>query len=101
MKRTYPRGFDTEVFNFDVLEESHRNADRDYQREHVTEYIIEHPEKFKLQNVEAKGKIIRPDIRITLDTKEDFELIKNIILHFLNEKPELLEINKHVKQKEV
>jgi len=114
IKRTYPRGFDTEVFNFDILEEAYINADREYQKEHVTEYITEHPEKFKLQNVEAKGKIKRPDIRITLDTKEDFELIKNIILHFdninfkakdiidfLNEKPELLEINKNVKQKEV
>ncbi|GAG12195.1 unnamed protein product, partial [marine sediment metagenome] len=102
------------VFNFDVLEDSYRNADRNYQREHVTEYITEHPERFKLQNVEAKGKIIRPDIRITVDTEEDFELIKNIILHFddlsfrakdiidfLDENPELLEINKNVKQKEV
>ena len=57
---------------------------------------------------------MRPDIRITIDTKEDFELVKNIILHFddlsftaedlidfLDENPELLEINKNVKQKEV
>jgi spore coat polysaccharide biosynthesis protein SpsF len=114
IKRTYPRGLDTETFNFDILEDSYQNADKDYQKEHVTEYITEHPEKFKLQNVEAIGKLKRPDIRITLDTKEDFELIEKIILNFnninfnsedvidfLNENPKLLEINKDVKQKEV
>ncbi len=114
LERTYPRGFDTEVFNFEILETTYKNADKDYHKEHVTEYIMEHPEKFKLLNVEAKGKIKRPDIRITVDTKEDFELIKNIILHFsdikftakdiidfLNDNPESLEINKNIKQKEV
>jgi len=114
LKRTYPRGFDTEVFNFNVLEDANNNANKDYQKEHVTEYITEHPEKFKLINVEAKGKINRPDVRITVDTIEDFQLIEKIILHFndinfkasdiidyLNENPELLEINKNIKQKEV
>jgi spore coat polysaccharide biosynthesis protein SpsF len=113
IKRTYPRGLDTEVFNFDVLSEAYKNANEKYQQEHVTSYMIEHPEKFKLQNIEAKGKLKRPDIRITVDTEEDFELIKKIILHFnnlnfktediigfLDRNPELLEINKNVIQKD-
>ena len=112
IKRTYPRGLDTEVFNFDVLSEAYKNANEKYQQEHVTSYMIEHPEKFKLQNIEAKGKLKRPDIRITVDTEEDFELIERIISHFnnlnfktediidfLDRNPELLEINKNIKQK--
>ena len=114
IKRTYPRGLDTEVFNFDVLSEAYKNANDKYQQEHVTSYMIEHPEKFKLQNIEAKGKLKRPDIRITVDTEEDFELIKKILLHFegisfkaedvidfLDKNPELYEINKNVIQKGV
>lgn len=114
IKRTYPRGLDVEVFNFDVLAEAYKNASENYQREHVTLYIKEHIEKFKLQNIEAKGKLDRPDIRITLDTEKDFELIKKIILHFdgveftaedivdfLNRNPKLLEMNRNIKQKEV
>jgi len=113
LKRTFPRGVDTEVFNFDVLEESYKCSSDKFEQEHVVPYITSHPEKFKLQNLEAKGKLKRPDIRITLDTKEDFELIKKIILHFgnisfntydiidfLNENQNLLLINKNVQQKE-
>ena len=114
IKRTYPRGLDTEVFNFDVLEETYKNANEKYQQEHVTSYMTEHPEKFKLQNVEAKGKLKRPDIRITVDTKEDFELIERIISHFnnlnfkaediidfLDRNPEPLEIKKKYKTKKI
>lgn len=112
IERTYPRGVDTEVFNFDVLEEAYKNATQKYEKEHVTPYILEHPDKFKLINIEAKGKLRRPDIRITLDTIEDFELISRIILHFssinfttediidfINQNPKLIDINKQVKQK--
>lgn len=112
VKRTYPRGLDTEVFNFDVLTVTYNNANEKYQREHVTSYIMEHTEKFKLQNIEAEGILKRPDIRITVDTKEDFELIKRIILSFnnlnfkakdiidlLDKNPKLLDINKDIKQK--
>lgn len=114
VERTFPRGLDVEIFTFDALEESYKNANQQYQREHVTPYIREHPEKFKLQNLEAKGKLLRPDIRITLDTQEDFELIKQIVSHFdditfnaediidfLDANPELLEINKNIEQKEL
>jgi len=114
INRTFPRGFDTEVFSFSVLEDTNNNADKDYHKEHVTEYMTENPEKYKLQNVEAEGKIKRPDIRITVDTQEDLELIKRILLNFdninftaadiidfLEKNPKLLEINKNVEQREV
>lgn len=114
IKRTYPRGLDVEVFNFDVLIEAYKNASENHQREHVTLYIKEHAEKFKLQNIKAEGKIKRPDIRITVDTKEDLDLITKIISHFdnldfytediidfLDGNPELMKINENVKQKEV
>jgi spore coat polysaccharide biosynthesis protein SpsF len=114
IKRTYPRGLDVEVFNFDVLESDFKNANEKHQREHVTPYIKEHPEKFKLKNIEAKDKLKRPDIRITIDTIEDYELIKKIIqnfnnlnfkakeiIDFLDKNPDLLEINKNIKQKSV
>ena len=103
---TYPDGLDCEVFNFSVLKDTWVNANLSSQREHVTLYIRDNPDKFKLGNV--KNDIDLSDLRWTLDEKEDFvfinEVYKNLytkdsfftmedILDLLNKKPELLEIN--------
>jgi len=69
---------------------------------------------FNLESYEAKGKLNRPDIRITIDTKEDLELIRKIaknfnnldfftenIIDFLDQNPKLLKINKNIKQKKL
>jgi len=112
LKRTFSRGLDVEVFSLKVLEKAHKEAKENYQREHVTPYIYEHPEIFKLQNIEAKGKLKHPELRLTVDTKEDLQLIREIykhlykpgkifyaeeIINLLNRYPELVKININVK----
>lgn len=116
LKRTFPRGLDTEVFNFSTLEKSYREAKEDYQREHVTSYIYEHPEIFKLQNITATGELRHPEFRLTVDTKEDLQLIKEIYKHFykngevfyikeiinlFNKHPELKKINADIEHKKL
>ncbi len=111
-KRTYPRGLDTEIFSFKLLEEAFNNADQKYQREHVTPYIYENSEKiFYYENDIDYSKY-----RITLDTEEDFELITQIykalykgkhdfyledIIELFERQPKLYEINKHIEQKKI
>ena len=110
----FPRGLDTEVFNFGVLEKTHWEARKDYEREHVTPYIYGHPDIFKIQYIKATGKLKRPDLRLTVDTEEDFKLMEEIYRHLyrdnrifyteevidlLDSHPELPAINAHVKQK--
>ena len=114
LTRTYPRGLDTEVFSFKALEEACNEATKDYEREHVTPYIIENPDKFKLLNV--ANDIDLSHLRWTLDTKDDFKFIsavyKNIypkkqlflmddVLELLDREPELIDINNHIEQKQV
>jgi spore coat polysaccharide biosynthesis protein SpsF (cytidylyltransferase family) len=116
LERTFPRGLDVEVFNFEAFRRVYKEAKENYQREHVTPYIYEHPDIFKLQNVEAKGKLKHPELRLTVDTKEDLQLIREIykylykpgkifyveeIINLLNRYPELVKININVKQKEL
>ena len=111
----FPRGFDVEVINFSALEEAHREARRDFEREHVCPYIYSTaPEKFKIVYLRAEGELARPDIRATLDTPEDYALLCCIFDHLygknpyfgvrevvklFNEKPYLGIINKKVRQK--
>ena len=110
--RTYPRGLDTEVFAFKVLENAFDNAIKTYQREHVTPYIYEKSSRVFYY----KNSIDYSKYRWTLDTEEDFDLISKIYKHiykgahdfYLNEviqlferKPELFNINAHVEQKKI
>ncbi len=116
LKRTFPHGLDTAVFSFNALKEAYENAKHDFEKQHVTTYFYQtKPENYKIHIVEAEKEFNRPDIRITLDTMEDYALIccvydalyddkqqfriKDIITLF-NQKPWLLNINAKVKQKE-
>lgn len=111
-KRTYPRGLDVEVFSFEILEKAHLNADKYYQREHVTPYIYENSKNIYYY----KNNTNYSKHRWTIDTEEDFELIEAIyeelyngkhdfyfkdILNLFDRKPQLFDINKHVEQKKL
>ncbi|GGK34123.1 spore coat protein [Caldalkalibacillus thermarum] len=112
--RTYPRGLDTEVFSFQALKQAHQEAHDPQYREHVTSYLYLHPEKFRLFNV--SHPIDYSHHRWTVDTGEDFELIRRIIEHLypqnamfkmketitlLEYKPEWALINAHIEQKKI
>ena len=117
LTRTYPHGLDVEVFNFNALEEAYKNATKYYEKEHVTPYIYRNPQKFKINIVKAPKELYASDIRITLDTEEDYALLcavfdylypKNeyfnaydIVNLFNKEKPWLKLINKKVVQKKI
>lgn len=112
LERTYPRGMDVEVMTFEALKKAADEAEKPYEREHVTPYIVLHPRKFRLKNFTYSKDY--SSIRLTVDTKEDFELVEKVIetlypqdpvfslediLTLLEKDPSLLEINQHVKQK--
>lgn len=110
--RSYPRGMDTEVCSFEVLDEAFREATRQPDREHVTLFICRQPRRYRLGQVVYREDQSRH--RWTVDTPEDFELIRRIIqslwpqdpcfglercLALLEEHPEWALINAHVEQK--
>jgi spore coat polysaccharide biosynthesis protein SpsF len=111
LPRTYPRGLDSEVFTSAALERAWREAREPYQREHVTPYLYEHPESFRLAS--ARGDVDHSRYRWTLDTPEDLELLRAIYSRFDNRddfrwqdvialmerEPELAELNSQVLQK--
>lgn len=114
LERTYPQGLDTEVFSRTALEKAYEEARDQPEREHVTVYIYRRPEQFRLANF--NGAVDYSHHRWTVDTPEDFALIKLVlqelypikinftwldVLDLLNEHPEWVEINAAIKQKEV
>jgi len=116
LKRTFPEGLDVEVFNFSVLAKAYENAQRGYEKEHVTPYIYDNPSIFKIIQIKAPEKFRAPSIRITLDTEEDYALLCVVfdclyrkkkyfntsdIINLFNKKPWLKLINKKVIQKKI
>lgn len=85
LKRTYPRGMDTEVFSFAALEDAHQSAQFQYDREHVTPFIYKHSDRYRLANVEYSMNLSHH--RWTVDTPEDFELIQRIVSAFCPSNP--------------
>jgi len=112
LKRTYPRGMDCEVFSFRILEEVFIEATDLPDREHVTPFIYRQPQRYHLSNVPYIGDQSRH--RWTVDTLEDFELIKRMMealyptnrrftmqdcLALLDRHPDWAVINANVEQK--
>jgi len=111
LERTYPRGLDTEIVTIAALECAWRDAREAYQREHVTPFVYEHPERFRLLSV--KGDHDYSQYRWTLDTPEDLEFIRAVyarsedgqglgwkdVLNMVESEPHLAELNRHIIQK--
>jgi spore coat polysaccharide biosynthesis protein SpsF len=110
--RTFPRGLDTEAFRFDALGRAWREDDNPAWREHVTQYIRRHPERFRLRAV--VDDMDRSAIRWTVDTAEDLELVQTMFEHFGHDRfswrdalaayeahPAWARLNRDVAQKEV
>ncbi len=111
---TYPRGLDVEVFSRESFEKVFKEATLSRDREHVTAYYYTNPIKFKIGSV--KNAIDYSEHRWTVDTIEDFQLIKLIIknlytenslftladiIRLLKKHPEWSKINSHIEQKTI
>jgi len=105
--KTYPSGYNVEVFTFSALENAWKNAKLPSEREHVTPYFYKNKKIFKQTNVENSEDLSR--FRCTVDTKYDLELIQKIyskikkrpillsdVIKLFTTHPQLAKINAHV-----
>jgi spore coat polysaccharide biosynthesis protein SpsF len=74
-RETFPVGLDVEVFSTDLLAEVETLTHDARDREHVSTYIYEHPERYRCLGLEATGRRRRPDLRVCIDTVEDLEVV--------------------------
>ena len=74
LSRSYPYGNDVEVFSFSSLESSWLSAKNPSEREHVTPFIYNNPEKFSISQVKHSKNLSH--FQWTLDREEDVTLIK-------------------------
>lgn len=113
IKPTYPDGLDVEVFSYNSLKIAFYEAKLPSEREHVTPYIRNHKEIFKIGSVENNKDLNH--LRWTVDEEKDLEFVREIykylykeeeifymedILELLKKKPHLIEINSRIMRNE-
>jgi spore coat polysaccharide biosynthesis protein SpsF len=109
--RTYPRGLDAEICTFRALEEANRQSTSAFEREHVLEFLLIRPERYRQLSLTSPEDLSRH--RWTVDTPEDFELVRRIlealypadpaftwrdVLELLDRHPDWPALNAHIEQ---
>jgi len=89
---TFPSGLDAEVMRFECLERTWREARLPSEREHVTPYLYNHPELFRLGSY--RGEQNFSHMRWTVDEPEDLAFVRQVYaaLHPANPSFRMLDI---------
>lgn len=111
LEPSFPYGTEVEIFSFDALEKTWKNAQLPSEHENVTPYIYNNREKFQIFNV--KNPTDLSHLRWVVDRAEDLELVRQLvsrinkdpiltqdILQVFESEPNLAQINSHVKHDE-
>lgn len=114
LHRTFPLGYVVEVISADTLLNIARHAQSSDDREHVTWHVYKNPQNFDTKNLSSPPDLEHPDWRLTVDTREDLELMRLIfkalykqdtyiryedVVKLICKNPSLLRINSHVQQR--
>lgn len=110
---SYPLGLDVEAFTRSALEKVWKEADKPFERSHVTYRMYSEPSGFKLLPVTTTPN--RHHWRWTVDNDEDLRFAREIffrlegsndfswldVVELIENEPELAKINSHLKPKDI
>ena len=85
LKTTYPPGLEVSVYPSRILFDANLRASNSEHLEYVGFHINQHPDVYRLKNIEAPAAISRPDLHLEVDTEEDFLLVSHIYEHFASQ----------------
>ena len=111
-----PLGVGCEVVRLETLKNIEQQAHELKYQEHVTTWIHDHYDNFKITHVEPPAYLKNCHFRLTVDTPEDFALMKEIfsqihfippsnldienVIKFLDTHPQVSNLNSQIKQKD-
>ncbi len=112
--RSYPDGMDTQVMSMQALRNSAEMTQDALDREHVSRFICQHPERYRIVNLVAPPSLHWPELGLTLDEAGDYNLLRKLIetlapanplfgcadvIAFLRAEPQWLAMNRNVQRK--
>jgi spore coat polysaccharide biosynthesis protein SpsF (cytidylyltransferase family) len=82
LSTTWPPGMETEVFKVNALADSAQRCTDTNIREHATLYLRQHPDLYRLHNLDAPPHLHRPELSLEVDVSEDLMVIEAIMTEF-------------------
>lgn len=73
-----PIGTGVECVRAGALLKADREADTEYDREHVCPYLYNKPQRFIVYRPSAPAECYAPEMRVTLDTEHDYRRLRSI-----------------------
>jgi spore coat polysaccharide biosynthesis protein SpsF len=82
--KNIPKGSGVEVISSDALFYSDSHTDNKEDREHVTRFVLKHPDIFRVRFVGSPIDVLqRPDINVSIDTLEQYVRLYRALYHLL------------------
>ena len=112
--KKFPLGISALVFSTKILKEVNELTQNPDDRENVSNYIYEHPEKYSLASLPCPDNLNHPELRLVVDEQDDFNLVKKIletlypenqnfstsdIIDLIKSSPDIVKINENVVQR--
>ena len=109
----FPSGLDTTMFTFECLEKAWKEAIKRSEREHITSYMTNNPELFKIGSIQPINSFYHH--RWVVDHPEDYEFARAVyegleqlgnefgwedIIKFLENRPNVFALNCKIKRDE-
>ncbi len=80
-----PFGAGSDVFSPQCIRKIYEEASAPGEREHLNLYVLNHEDRFSVIRPRLEGKLARPDLRMTVDTMEDWERMNRLAMRLGNE----------------
>lgn len=90
-------GLFAEGTTLSTLKKVNTLTNNSYYHEHVTNYIYENPSIFNIKLIDVPSSIKgRTDLRFTLDTQEDYDLLQKLYIYYANNNFNIKNLISHI-----
>lgn len=82
LSNEYADGFGAEIFSHDLLKNLAKQTTQQAHREHVTSYIWDNQNEFKINAVTAPAELAFPEVKLDIDTPAELAILNEFVRRY-------------------
>ena len=82
LSNKYADGFGAEIFSHDLLKKLAKQTTQQAHREHVTSYIWDNQNEFKINAVTAPAELAFPEVKLDIDTPAELAILNEFVRRY-------------------